>query len=431
MTDIKNIEFKDTGLPADPVVFRAFRLYQKNAETFAEESGLDAGFPLKSALAVRAAGGDANTAALALLMAVPAPAYTVVEKQFGPDVVKQLDQAWTHVRTGYAYIEDASPAVKELAAASAIASFDEFREAAAKISDTLLRVPAGADLKKAAPQLVLPEPRMYEMLEGRIDSAAFAQKLSAYRAAYEDYRQELDFVGVVLPKKEAAASAKFEDTGLMEDATVKAAYELLQRHPGVTQQTLADAVMFGKLLGTFAPEENASVISAGLLQAGLHRVTADDIGFMQKRLGGEVGQIMETFNVRDALMKDRAALNKGPEEFRQMALAYGIVMMDNAKQGGERVLEQLKQGADIIPEAAYNEIKTIGFKPLFALAVAMPMIVEPLRGRTGAPALERAFEEEHSRLQHFVEQNMPVPAQKAAPTQVMAVGTKRLPRVRV
>lgn len=433
MASIKDLEFKDTGLPNDPAVFRAYRLYQKNVESYAEESGLPENFPLKSALAARAAGADANTAALALLMSVPAPAYGAIEKQFGIETVKQLDNAWSHVRTGFAYIEDASPAVKALAAASATVAFDNFIEAADIIAQKLLSVPAKADVKKAAGQLVLPEPRVYEMLEGRLEGDAgtlYAQKLEAYKAAYESYRQELDFVGIVVPKKDASKpeNPAFADTGLMEDPTVKAAYELLTRHAGASPRTVEDAIYFGKLLGNFAPEENPSVIAAGVLQAGLQGITRDDIGFLQKRLGGEVGQIMETFNVRDALMKDRSALDKCPDEFRQMAVAYGIVMMDNAKQSGERVLKQLKEGADVIPEEATQQIKLMGFKPLFALSVAMPMIMEPLRGRTGAPALERAFEEEHSRLQHFVQQNMPeAPDLKALPTQVLSAG--RRPRL--
>ncbi|MEZ0260585.1 MAG: hypothetical protein ACAH80_06215 [Alphaproteobacteria bacterium] len=435
MADIKDLEFKDTGLPNDPAVFRAYRLYQKNAESYADESGLPQDFPLKVARAVRAASGDANTTALALLMSIPAPAYSAVEKQFGADTVKQLDTAWSHERTGFAYIEDAPPAIKALAAASAAVAFDNFIEAAATVSEKLLRVPAKADLKKAAPQLVLPEPRVYEMLAGRLEgeaAVAYDQKFAAYQNAYESYRQELDFVGIVVPKKDAAKpeNPAFDETGLMEDPTVKAAYELVTRHPGASPRTVNDAVLFGKLLGSFAPEENPSVIAAGIMQAGLQGITRDDIGFLQKRLGGEVGQIMETFNVRDALMRDRSALDKCPDEFRQMALAYGIVMMDNAKQSGERVLKQLKEGADVIPEDAYKEIKLIGFKPLFALAMAMPMIMEPLRGRTGAPALEKAFEEEHSRLQHFVQQNMPeMPDLKALPTQVMAAGPRRRPRI--
>lgn len=435
MANIKDIEFKDTGLPNDPAVFKAYRLYQKNAESYEEESGLPQDFPLKVARAVRAASGDANTAALALLMSIPAPAYAAVEKQFDAETVTQLDTAWSHVRTGFAYIEDASPAIKAIAAASAVVAFDNFIEAADAVAQKLLNVPAKADLKAAAPQLVLPEPRVYEMLSGRLDgdaAAAYEQKRAAYQAAYENYRQELDFVGIVVPKKDAAkpANPAFEDTGLMEDPTVKAAYELLTRHAGANERTVNDAVLFGKLLGTFAPEENPSVIAAGIMQAGLQGITRDDIGFLQNRLGGEVGQIMETFNVRDALMKNRSVLDKCPDEFRQMALAYGIVMMDNAKQSGERVLKQLKDNADAIPEDAQGQIKLIGFKPLFALSVAMPMIMEPLRGRTGAPALERAFEEEHSRLQHFVQQNMPeAPDLKALPTQVMAAGPRRRPRI--
>jgi hypothetical protein len=435
IADIKDLEFKDTGLPNDPAVFKAYRLYQKNAESYAEESGLPQDFPLKVARAVRAAGGDTNTTTLALLMAMPAPAYGAVEKQFGADTVKQLDTAWSHVRTGFAYIEDASPATKAIAAASATVAFDNFIEAAETIAEKLLRVPAKADLKKAAPQLVLPEPRIYEMLAGRLGGDAgkvYDQKLAAYQAAYESYRQELDFVGIIVPKKDAAkpANPAFEETGLMEDSTVKAAYELLTRHAGASERTIGDAILFGKLLGTFAPEENPSVIAAGIMQAGLQGITRDDVGFLQKRLGGEVGQIMETFNVRDALMKNRSVLDKCPDEFRQMALAYGIVMMDNAKQSGERVLKQLKDNAELIPDDASRDIKLMGFKPLFALAVAMPMIMEPLRGRTGAPALERAFEEEHSRLQHFVQMNMPeMPDLKALPTQVMGAGPRKMPRL--
>ena len=74
-----------------------------------------------------------------------------------------------------------------------------------------------------------------------------------------------------MPKKDAAkpANPAFEETGLMEDSTVKAAYELLTRHAGASTRTIGDAILFGKLLGTFAPEENPSVIAAGLLQAGL------------------------------------------------------------------------------------------------------------------------------------------------------------------
>jgi hypothetical protein len=416
------IEFRDTGLPADAEVFKAFSMWRQNAADFAAKSGLDENFPVQVAQVLYTADpADRQLVALALLMPVPATAWGLVEKRFDRETVEALGEAWTHVRTGYAYAGDASEKVKALALAAAIASFDAFiKNADMTLQTVTTKVQMGEEPGAIIKSLLGGDCKRYERLAETIKGSAhpalegqYAETLAAYFSAKDEQKQQLAALGVMIaddddeetgetntPRALRAGPVAFEDTGLPDDPLVRAAYALVSTHSRVTPRNFADAVSAGKML---AGAGDAVTVAAGMVDAAIRDLNAEDYGFLAKKLDPAVMDILCNYNLTTDFLMRPEHIAEGPRSVRQMALARGILMLDHAREQSGDLLKRVERLAGEVPPEVGAQLKEQSLQPARVVSQIVPLALAPVFGDTGAPALEKLFAQRMQALDDFIE----------------------------
>jgi hypothetical protein len=431
------IEFRETGLPFDADVYKAFSIWRLNAKDFAERSGLSEDYPLKVAqLAASAEPENTGLITLAMLMSVPTAAWGVVQKNFGAKTVETLAEAWRHVRTGYAYVDEASDDVKGLALAAACTCFDKFIRTAPETGPTMIsQIQLKKDPSEILRSLLGPECRVYERLGDKIRgyspalTALYEEKLSDYNDARADQNDQLAELGVMIAdgEQEPAEAGKivigyppFEMTGLIDDPMVRAAYDVLISHTRVQPDKYHDAMTVGLLL---TEENDALAVATGLLDAGVGGFTPDDFAFLGKKLDPAVIDMLENYNVMEAFTRYPEMIAECPRSVQHLALARGIVLMAGARHQSEDLMEMIEQRAAVIPPEMQQQLRQQGLMPVLTIAEVIPYALEPLIGKSGAPKLESQFSAGLKDLQEFVarqagaaEKEPPMAASRKPPT---------------
>lgn len=130
------MDFRDSGLPQDPTLFKAFTTYMQNMKE-APEQLREHSLPLRTAQLLGATANDNQAATVALLQVMPPDTWSVVEKRFGKDAASALKEFHRHNNTSYAYLKEASPVVKQLTLAGAILNFDDFQKISERLEQQL------------------------------------------------------------------------------------------------------------------------------------------------------------------------------------------------------------------------------------------------------------------------------------------------------
>ena len=437
------LEFRETGLPLNEDVFKAFTVWTANAKDFAAKSGMNEDYPVKVAQLVNAASPESTQLmALALLMSVPEPAWGIVEKRFGKGMVEKLDEAWKHVRTGYAYVDEASDEVKGLALAAATVAFDKYIQGADKTRETIIsKVQMGQAPQQIMRSLLAPECRAYEKLGEKIRNSAypdleagFAGKLGDYFEARKEQNSQLASMNFMImdgeeedadPAKIKAGYAPFESTGLLDDPKVRAAYAVLTTHNRVQPQNFQDALTVGALL---SESKDAVTVAAGLIDAGIRQFFPDDFGFLAKKLDPAVIDIVKNYDVTRAFIEAPQIIAHSPRPVQQIALARGIVMMDNAKKQSEELLEMISVNASRLPPEMGAQLRQQGLQPAQLVSEMVPIALAPVFGQTGAPKLESLFASRMQDLDAFINaQSAPAPAANDEDGPVVLAGPGKKP----
>jgi hypothetical protein len=423
--------YRDTGLPQDPTVFRAFKTYEKNAKDAADETGLSEEYAVKVAQAInQTVGADPKLLSAALLTVVPRQSWDIIEKNFGKDTTALLEEAELHNRTGYAYVDQASDNVKAIALASAIASFDEFRQISAGIESTVQQVMTGQkpmeELEKK--MMMVPSVEVFAHLGRSLADktaspqleALFNEKFGEFRDAREEHSQKLMDMGVMFtgPGAPTLGTApaeirypSFEETGLLDDAKVRAVYEVITNHPRVLPEDFEGAVAAAKLLTDLPASKNPTAVAGALLDIGLRTLNRDDLAFLKPKVDWDVLDLLSVHSVRDPM--NQLGLQRTPEEFKQIVIANTTASIAHAKEGIKGALEALDQQDFGMPEemAMPPELKQMmklqALQQLDTLSVLSMRMIGPVLGTTGAPELEKAYQESVKDAHQFVRDNGP------------------------
>lgn len=406
-------EFRNSGLPNDPAVFKAFLTYRDNIKTMPEAVRTDQA-PLKAARMLSQHTNDNSPVMLALLGLMPQTTWGVVKKRFGTDIAAQLEESRLHVATGYAYLADASPAVKQLTMAGALVAFERVEQAAEDMENHLrnIRVTGEMPIGFEVPPVMITDiyAKIGRSCAGTSGAPAleafYAEKFESMKEAQTRMIAGMAEVGIFiqgLPPGEAPAELRypaFEETGLMDTPKIRAAYDLIATHTRVAPEDFEGALQAGKVLSTLSPTKNPTVIAAALVDIGLRQLGPYDGAFLHKKLDWDVMEILNVATVYNITHPQQVL--DAPVEFRQIALANAAVIMDDARKGGEDFLNLLAQNPEYPKGAIMQSLLT-----LKRLSVTTQQLYTPSLGTTDMPELDNFFANKLTQLNTFISQNMP------------------------
>lgn len=394
-------DFKDTGLPQDPLVYRAYMTYLKNAEP-----GPAAEHGLRMAEAVqRNFGADAELISLALLTTLPRESLPAVQQLFGQNKADILTEASRHGRTGFAYVAEASPVVQTLASAHAVASLEDFTA----YLNTSYRELGIYDASKSERAALPPPPFPNVKLCNQIIKAAYGNTGSdaldwELIDKLQDYEMTADerLIGLPFSAPEMKDYPGFGETPLVQDDKVKAAYYRLTTHSMAETADVDRAIEAARLLSA-TPGVNATAIAYSLLDLGLPKRNADDLHFLEKDIDWDVMELLAQYSLgRVSAARD---LVTAPLECRQSALAGSIATMELQVQ---RAAENLQRYAEsTVPDDLKTLMRQAEESQLRNLAEIAARTIRPVMQSAEAPRLVSLFEEKHGALRHFIDDNFP------------------------
>lgn len=400
------MEFKDTNLPLETDVYRAFMAYSKNAG-----NSKSAHHPILTAqLLNQMMPYDTEAVTQALLNYMPDAALPAIRKQFGENRADIVEEAGRHMRTQYAYLDEASVSVKAFATASAIAHIMEFDAGV----DALYKTMAGFKRagSRANPDMMdapfIPDPRVLDQIaktaNGQTGSEALdwmlIEKIENYRMEAEE---KLATVGMDAPPD--IEFANFEDSGLMQDPKVQAAYEELVYNSHARPVSIAQALGAARLLSDMPETQNPTAIAAALIDIGLGNRNEDDMFFLQNRLDWDVMELVGNYNVRKIKSPDEIA--QAPLEFRQLAMAYAVVTLDASTMQGKMALAQLEKDQGKVPESIATMLRDNVLAQMNGVLSLATRVMESTAETVEAPMLQGLFRKKLKNLKDFVTDNSP------------------------
>ncbi|MBI1214775.1 MAG: hypothetical protein GC185_03025 [Alphaproteobacteria bacterium] len=419
------MKFNETGLPSDPAILNAFSTYLKNAEAEvppgAPPEALNE-MPLRSAQVLHQTGADTATITLALLSGMPPETWGLVKKRFGDDVGANVEEAYRHQNTGFAYAEEASPAVQQLMLAGSIVSFQEF----GKLADTAITAMEG--MKMGVPPeegLALPMlpvalsfEQMAQKADGKTGNPAletlFAQEMDEYNRKNMTLSMHAQSLGLPVPPPSGMPGAApaalrypaFEDTGLLDDPKVRAVYDLVINHSLVKPEHFEAAIEVGKLLTEKTPEKNPVTIAAGLLDVALPAMNPEHFPFIDKKVDADVLDMIKDHTVYN--IQSPAYLMQTPVEFRQIALANAIAVLNDAHKGAKEMMADIARQPVPVPP----QIVAANMRQLAMIVLVSERVIGPAAASTQSPELEKEFRDKLKAFKTFLQDNAPKPSRK-------------------
>ncbi len=406
-------DFRDSGLPDNQAVFKAFKTYRDNMSELPPEIREDQA-PLKVARLIGQHTNDNQGVMLALLGLMPQTTWGVVKKRFGDEIAEQLAESRLHVATGYAYLADASPAVKQLTMAGAIVAFDRVEKSAEDMQEAVrtIKLSGAAPLGFTAPTVLMPDTyaKIARATEGTSGAplleSLYQQRFESMKDAQAQMIEQMAEVGIFIQGMhpgQAPAEIRypaFGDTGLMDTPKIRAAYDTLTQHTRVQPEDFEGALYVAQILSTVSPTKNPTSIAAALIDVGIRQMNPYDMHFLSKKLDWDVTELLNTVSVYTA---DRPqTVLAAPVEFRQIAVANAVSVMDDARKGGEEFLRLMSEHPDY-PKGAIMQ----NMLSLKRVSIMSQQIFGPAVGKTDMPELDRLFGDKLKALNAFIEQNMP------------------------
>lgn len=428
------MDYRETGLPMDQTVYKAFMMFTKNAKDAAKGManipGMDdpANFPVRVAQVLHQSGAnDPKLLSLALLNVLPPQTYSAIEKSFGQEMTGLMEEAGKHNKTGFAYITEASDNVKLLTLASAIATFDEFGQVSQIAEQQLDKLASGEEPPGGSLMLpMMPDSMVYERLSAALMDktsspaleSLFQQKLSDFRWANQQLQDKISGMGIAdqlppgmgmgpgqggMPDMSDLRYPSFEETTLLDDPKVRAAYEVLTTHTRVAPETFEAALEVGKILSNDVASKNPTAIAAGLLTIGIRGLNASDFEFLDKKLDWDVTELLK--NNTPSKVRSPAQLMRAPEEFKQIMMANMISSLGHLKDG----VGMMKDMIDMREEIPAEVRPMIIAENLDNMLFMTEMMEDTARiiGDAGAPELGKAFREKLTEARQIISDNMP------------------------
>lgn len=399
-------EFAETGLPWDQNVFKAYLAYAKTPGL----SGDATEHPVRVAqLFNNVAASDTQLQALSLLAYIPEDAYGQLERRFGKETTDFAREVSAHMRTNWAYIDEASPKVKAFVMADNITWIDELQNKFYEIAQSVNE----AQERGEQPQIQLPMIPSQRVLDNIAKFAVNTSGLPTLDGEFidkiEEFRrslpEKLEVFGIKLPR--APEFKPFADTGLLNDSTVKAAYAALAANPRVKADDAEVAVEAAQLLSSQPSTRNPVAIAATLLDIGIGWRGPDDFKFLGNRVSDDVLDLFEKYNVRDRGAPE--GITNAPVEYRQSALAFATVVLHRSLKNLDKMFTFIADNPERFDDAQAKLIKTTQLAQMGGLVKSAQKFLEEIGDAAQAPELKGLYETKIATAQEFIKDHTPKP----------------------
>lgn len=414
------MKFNETGLPSDTDILNAFSMYEQNAAAEKQAGGAaPAGtvedMPVQTAITLHKTGAETSVIALALISQLPPDAWGAVKRRFGEETAQNLNEAYRHQRTNFAYIEDAPQAVQQLVLASSVVSFTAFEKLADTAIAGLEAINNGYNPPDGLNLPMLPDARVFARIGEKTYNASgndslellYGQTLDAYRTKNDTLLSMARDMGLPVPPPSGLPGAAdgglrypaFEETGLQDDQKVRGVYDMLTEHGAVRPDMFEAALATAKILTETTPDKNPTTIAAALLDVALPALNTDDLDFLEKKIDWDVLALVKDNSVYS--IKSTEQIAKAPVEFRQIVLAHAVAVLDDAQKGAVELFE-IAQTQNLQPQLISQHLRPL----LMAITVA-ERIIMPAAPAAQAPLLEALLADKIEEFKTYLKDNAP------------------------
>ncbi|HYD19345.1 MAG TPA: hypothetical protein VEF76_12790 [Patescibacteria group bacterium] len=411
------IEYAETGLPWDAATFKAYMAFAKTPGTGPDNMD----HPVKVAqLFNNVAADNQQLQALAFLAYVPEGSYGPLEKRFGAETISFAREISAHMRTGYAYIDEASPTVKAFAMADGAAWVDTLDE---KFYD-LAAIAQEADEKGVKPQfpaVVVPSQRVLDTIARfALKSSGYGDLENAFLDRVERFRdttpEKFEVLGIQPPPP--VEYKPFEQTGLLNVPDVRNAYDALTRNPRVSADDLEVATEAAQLLSSQPSTRNPTAIAEALLDLAIQDRNMDDLRFLQGRIGWGVLELFANYNVRQGVVP--GGLQEAPIEVRQTTLSFAAVALHRSLKNVEKMFTFMDENPERFEGSMAETIKSSQLTQLGGQLRHVQGFLKELGDSAEAPELKGLVETKIDAIAGFIAEKTPrkllaLPAPKKKP----------------
>ena len=398
--------FSETGLPWDEKLFKAYTAFEKGPGLGPD----DQNHPVRMAqLFNNVAASDAQLQALAFIAYIPEAAYGQLERRFGTETMDFAREISAHMRTGFAYIDEASPQVKAFAMADNIAWMEELDE---KFYDIAAAVHA-ADEKGEKAKVEMPNIPSQRVLDNIAKFAlktsgqselegTFIDKIERFR---ESLPEKLEVLGISpMPAPEAKA---FDQTGLLNDPVVKNAYAALMANPRLDADDVALATEAAQLLSASRSTQNPTAIANTLLDLGIPNRGQDDVKFLSNRVDWDVLELFAGYNVRAGYVPE--GIKNAPIELRQEAMSWGVISLDRSLKKVGEMFTMMEEHPERFTESAIPMIKSSVLTQLGGQLRSSQGFLKEIGDTAQAPELKGLMETKIDAVASFIAEKTPKP----------------------
>ncbi|MDI1228685.1 MAG: hypothetical protein PSY14_13475 [bacterium] len=399
-------EFSETGLPWDQNVFKAYLAYEKTPGLTGESEQ----HPVRVAqLFNNVAAADTQLQALSLLAYIPEDAYGQLERRFGKETTDFAREISAHMRTNWAYIDEASPKVKAFVMADNITWIDELQNKFYDIAQAVNEAQENGEQPQVQMPMIPSQRVLDNIAKFAVNSSGFPTLDGEYIDKIEEFRrslpEKLEVFGLKAPP--VPEFKPFAETGLLDSPDVKNAYAALAANPRVRADDAEVAVEAAQLLSSQPSTRNPVAIAATLLDVGIGWRGPDDFKFLGNRVSDDVLDLFEKYNVRDRGAPE--GLVNAPVEYRQSALAFATVILHRSLKNLDKMFTFINDNPDRFEDSQAKLIKSTQLVQMGGLVKSAQKFLAELGDAAEAPELKGLYETKIETAEAFIAKNTPKP----------------------
>ena len=424
------MEFHESGLPQDPVVYQAFTDLMENTpkkKSSPPDDSIDIALRATRVLHQYSQSTGEELALPLIVFGTMPEALGGLKRNYNQKVYDLAIEAHEHSMTSNAYLSEASPAIKRLTLAISVVMFEKFSEDSANMREKLdqkienLRKQAEEDpnFDRDAPLQIelddfpIPLPMAFHThvadCTKTLDESDtrlfdfFIERLNEYRAVCNEQMQFLESRGIKLNlpteifEDSRAQRPRFEDSGLPQNWKTKITYEFVKNDPRVMAGAFDMALNVARTLSSHKGVTDTA-INLALLDLTHPSLEPLDKMYLIKKIDWDVYEVLTQHTLHDPInLKDAAYY---PVDFQQALAAMMIwKLRDVSKKADNFFNDVVPHLGDQVPKEALNA----NLLSIQRAVHTSSKILNALSGHLSAPGLQKEFQEECNKFARQVQ----------------------------
>lgn len=346
------MDFRETGLPVDPLVYKAFEVYRKSLKALPEEEQEEMRQLRVAQLLVQTGCKDKELIALALLLGQPGPVWDVISGLFGKRIIELKDELTEHFAESFRRIHEASDPVRLLYMAEQTVNL-------LLLDDNNINT----DFQE----------EVFALLRGTTSSPDLEARYdSALGGHYASMNPAITVNGLY---------PEFESTKLADSEQVRAAFRIVTSDPRTSPEKFAYALHIAETLSTVPSAVNPVAIAAALIDISISETDDGDAETWAPEIGEDVANLLYEGSIYSKRYNDE--ITNGSASFKQIALVVVACKIKELHGVLEQRLPSIKDNPHVLKETLSRN---------YALGLELDLQMQPaLKGNSGAPELEAYF----------------------------------------